>query len=42
MPANYFVYYEVDDDESKHALSMDEYGEEGGSNAWVLLELEEA
>ena len=24
-PANFFVFYEIDDDESKHALSLDEY-----------------
>ncbi len=23
MPANFFVYYEIDDDESKHMLSLD-------------------
>ena len=38
MCANFFVYYEIDDDESKHALSMEEYGQEEKTNAWVLLE----
>ena len=26
VPANFFVFYEVDEDESKHSLSLDEYG----------------
>ena len=38
MPANFFVFYEVDEDESKHSLSLDEYGEEEQPKAWVLLE----
>ena len=29
---------EVDEDESKHSLSLDEYGQEEQPNAWVLLE----
>ena len=37
VPANFFVYYEIDDDESKHALSLDEYGQKEATNAWVLL-----
>ena len=37
MPANFFVYYEIDDDESKHALSLDEYGQKETTSAWVLL-----
>ena len=38
--ANFFVFYEIDDDESKHALSLDEYrhAEEEAINSWVLLE----
>ena len=40
MPANFFVFYEIDDDESKHALSLDEYGQYEATNAWVLLEKE--
>ena len=40
VAANFFVYYELDDDESKHALSLDEYGQSEASNAWVLLEKE--
>ena len=40
VPANFFVFYEVDDDESKHALSLDEYryAQEEATNIWVLLE----
>ena len=34
---NFFVHYEIDDNTSKHALSLDEYGGEDPS-AWVLLE----
>ena len=41
VPANFFVYYEIDDDESKHALSLDEYGQEEAKDSWVLLEQEE-
>ena len=36
----FFVYYELDDDESKHALSLYEYGQSEATNAWVLLEAE--
>ena len=34
---NFYIYYEVDDDEVPSALSLDEYGseDEGG---WLLLE----
>ena len=31
-------YYEIDDNESKHALSLDEYGQEEAKDSWVLLE----
>ena len=35
-------YYEIDDDESKHALELEEFAWEFGhqevSNAWVLLD----
>jgi len=41
MPANFFVFYEIDEDESKHALSLDEYGQREAINAWVLLEKDE-
>jgi hypothetical protein len=34
---NFFVYYEVDDDEVPTALRLDEYGIEG-EGGWVLLE----
>ena len=40
VPANFFVNYEIDDDESKHALSLDEYGQTEATNAWVLLQAE--
>ena len=36
----FFVYYELEDDESKHALSLYEYGQSEATNAWVLLEAE--
>ena len=42
MPANFFVYYEIDEDESKHALALDEYGRGEMTNAWTLLEAEAA
>jgi hypothetical protein len=35
--ANFFVHYAIDDDESKHALALDEYGRRQRPNAWVLL-----
>ena len=34
-PANFFVYYPVDDDTSKHNLTLDGYG---ADDHWVLLE----
>jgi hypothetical protein len=34
---NFFVHYEIDDNTSKHVLSLGEYGGENPS-AWVLLE----
>ena len=37
-PANFFVYYELDDDESKHNLQLAEHGHQEVPNAWVLLE----
>ena len=40
VPANFFVYYEIDDDECKHALALEEYGHAEQPNAWVLLEAE--
>ena len=36
--ANFFVFYELDEDESKHALALEEYGCRDAPNAWVLLE----
>ena len=38
VPANFFVYYEIDDDESKHALALSEHGHQEAPDAWVLLE----
>ena len=35
VKCNFFVYYEVDQDTSKHNLALDAYGEDDG---WVLLE----
>ena len=35
--ANFFVYYEFDEDESKHLLALEEYGCRDAPNAWVLL-----
>ena len=40
-PANFFVYYEIDEDESKHSLELDEYGQRAALNSWVLLEEEQ-
>ena len=35
---NFEVYYEVDDDLSRHVLQLDSYKPDGPANAWVLLE----
>ena len=37
MQSNFKAYYEVDQEESYHALSLDEYGQQGGSGSWILL-----
>ena len=37
---NFFVYYEVDDDDSKHKLDLEDHGHQEVPNAWVLLEEE--
>ena len=34
---NFWVYYEIDDDTSKHVLTLDTYGGDG-VGSWVLLE----
>ena len=34
-PANFLVYYPVDDDTSKHNLTLDGYG---ADDRWVLFE----
>ena len=41
LVANFFVYYEIDDNLSKHCLTLEDYnGDDEGS--WVLLEAEPA
>ena len=35
--SNFKVHYEIDDDTSKHVLTLDAYGGEG-VGSWVLLE----
>lgn len=40
VPANFFVYYEIDEDESKHKLDLEEHGHQEVPGAWVLLEKE--
>ena len=40
VPANFFAFYEIDGDESKHNLSLDDYSCENDvieSGKWVLL-----
>ena len=32
--ANFFVFYEVDEDEVKHNLTLDEYGEDDRRASW--------
>ena len=38
VPANFVVHYQIDDNLSTHALSLDEYGQREEANSWVLLE----
>ena len=38
VPAKFFVYYEIDEDESKHKLELKELGHQEVPGAWVLLE----
>ena len=38
---NFFVYYEIDEDISKHVLKLNTYGGDG-IDSWVLLEEESA
>ena len=40
VPANFFVYYEIDEDESKHLLSLENYGQQEATDAWAILEAE--
>ena len=42
VPANFFVYYEIDEEEAKHSLELVEHGRQEVPNAWVLLDKEEA
>ena len=34
-------YYELDEDESKHLLGLEEYGHSDAPNAWLLLQQEQ-
>ena len=34
------VPYDIDEDESKHALALEEHGHEEKPNAWVLLDVD--
>jgi hypothetical protein len=38
VPANFFVFYEIDEDESKHSLELTQHGHQEVPSAWVLLE----
>jgi len=38
---NFLVYYEMDDDLSRHVLELDKYNPDGPANSWVLLEVAE-
>ena len=37
VPANFFVYYEIDEEEAKHSLELVEHGHQEVPNAWVLF-----
>ena len=39
--ANFLVYYEMDDDLSRHVLELGSYAPDGPPNSWVLLEVQE-
>ena len=39
--ANFLVYYEMDDDLSRHVLELGSYAPDGPPNSWVLLEAQE-
>ena len=39
---NFEVYYELDNDLSRHVLEMEKYLPDGPANSWVLLENEVA
>ena len=34
VPANFFVYYEIDEEEAKHSLELVEHGHQEVPNAW--------
>ena len=38
---NFFVYYEMDDDLSRHVLEGDSYEPDGPVNSWVMLDVGE-
>ena len=38
---NFEIYYEMDDDLSRHVLEMEKYLPDGPANSWVLLETAE-
>ena len=38
---NFLVYYEMDDDLSRHVLELDSYVPDGPPNSWVLLEVQD-
>jgi len=38
---NFEIYYEMDDDLSRHVLEMEKYLPDGPANSWVLLEVAE-
>jgi len=40
--ANFEVYYELDDDLSRHVLDVASYVPDGPDNSWVLLERDQA
>ena len=41
-PVNFFVYYEQDDDESKHVLDLETHGSLAEGHGWALLEAVDA
>ena len=35
---NFYIYYDIDKDTSKHNLALESYGEDDEDDGWVLLE----